>query len=128
MFKKPIKIWQATLLILITVICTSFFYFLVAHPISLYNYLTSGKGDAADLSTTVAKNPINSLAAQLQDWEDDLNEREKNLDKLESQIVQKSKIERILIIVIAIFLPILFVLIILNFYFDYKRRKAEKNK
>jgi hypothetical protein len=127
LFKKSIKIWQATLIILITVICTSFFYILVANPISLYNYFSGTESKAADLQTTVAKNPYNTLAQQLSDWEDDLDKRESGLNELEKKITEKSQIEKILIVIIAIFLPLLFVLIFLNFYFDYKRRKAKRD-
>jgi hypothetical protein len=72
---------------------------------------------ADELKSTVLENPYNRLAAQLDNKGQELSRREMALDALEA------KLEKSYIKVMGL-VGLLFLLIILNFVFDYRRRKS----
>lgn len=70
----------------------------------------------------VAENPYNTLAKDLQNWEDDLNKREQEL--AEGLVIQNgSEVSESTFLVLVIITSILGGLLVVNFYLDWKRRR-----
>ncbi len=78
-------------------------------------------GAVTNVSMSVEENPYNKVAAQLQQKEKDISERESLLNKYEKEL-QRSNMT------LALFVLILFLLIMLNYYLDYHRKKLDEEK
>ena len=73
----------------------------------------------------VASNTYNLLALQLKNKELNLNDKERLIREQETGL---NKSNRGFFIIILMFVVVLFVLIVLNFYFDYRRYKMVSNR
>lgn len=76
---------------------------------------------ADEMSSRVLENPYNRLAAQLDDKGQELSRREQALNALEARL-EKSYFQ------VFGLVGFLFVLILINFILDYKRRRSLVNK
>lgn len=124
----PSKI-LTTLIILVTLVLILVFSFswisFQVGPVDIMKYLGAQVGSNIGVSVSVSENPFNTLAQQLERKEIELQEKEKTLEQKEAQLQNKdfSQQGKIILSIIAGLIIVLFILILLNFYFDYKRRK-----
>ena len=129
MIKKIIKLIYTLKIFLLSIIIVWFLFVLGLNPVGITKFVGSKIGSAIGISVGVQENSYNKLALQLQEKEEELAEKEENLDRIESEIVAKNNLFQNRLLLIVVFgITILFVLILLNYYFDHKRRKANLNK
>jgi len=98
------------------------------NPFDITGYLVAQVGSSMGVSMSVSENPFNTLAQQLEEKEAQLQEKEEALEQREASSGSRDFSEegRIILWLISGLLIILFILILLNFYFDYKRTKYVK--
>ena len=125
----------------LTIFLFFFFLFLLGYskiilriaPTDLVSYSLASFGSAVGVSVSVPPNPYNTIAVQLQDWQNKLIEKEKTLNQKELELRQKSVIQgEIISKLIVALLGIIFLLVLINFYLDFKFRvkilsRGEKN-
>ncbi len=93
------------------------------NPVDLGQYLGARVGSVGT-QLEVAENPYNSLARQLREREEELDEREKKLlETLEKRDAENRWISNLILGSITL----LFILLLFNFYLDYKMRKNESS-
>ena len=95
-----------------------------ASPAAVIRYLAAQAQSAIGVNASVPANPINTLAKQLNERKEGILEKEKELDQRE-EIIQgqiRKEQEKTLVYLLATGGVLLF-LIVLNFYFDYRRRR-----
>jgi hypothetical protein len=125
----------------LTIILFFFFLFLLGYskivlkiaPTDLVFYSLASLGSSIGVSVSVPPNYYNTLAVQLQEWQNKLTEKEKILNQKELELRQKSVIEgEIISKLILALLIIIFLLVLINFYLDFKFRvkflKPEEKK
>ena len=99
-------------------------------PIDLIAYSLASLGSSVGVSVSVPPNPYNTLGVQLQEWQKRLEEKEKILTQKEIELYQKSIFQgEIISKLVVSLLVIIFLLILINFYLDFKFRiKISKTK
>ena len=109
----------------LVLIVVGFLYVVGLNPVSISVFLGAKFGSAIGMSINIPENPFNKLAAQLKDKEEELAQKENELLSREQAIAKKTiSQQRIIIIMLGIGITILFVLVIINYYLDFKRRKG----
>ena len=111
------------LLIVVAVISQSVFN---ANPVTIGKYFIAQIGSSVGIMTSVPPNPFNTLAQQLKEKELALLDKERELaqeeaalgKKIDKELATQNKI----LLYLSIIGGILLILILFNFYFDYKRR------
>jgi hypothetical protein len=104
-----------------------FFGVIGINPINLSAFFGAKFGQAIGMSVSIPENPFNKLALQLQEKENSLNQREAELNKKADDLsAEKVDNQNPLITYLMIGIIFLFILVMTNYYFDYKRRQAEK--
>ncbi len=130
MFHKIIKFIHDLRLFLFAVILVSFLYNIGIDPISLSRFIGAKLGQAVGVSTStsVPPNPFNTLAKQLSDKEQLLEEKEKLLaESSESESLKEIRRQRMMIYFLSSGIAVLFCLIMYNYYLDFKRKKQKYN-
>ena len=80
-------------------------------------------GSNVGVSVSVPVKPYNKLATELREWQSQLEEREKALNQREADLAVKKYVQgEVILRLILATLIIIFVLLLLNFYFDFKSR------
>lgn len=102
-----------------------FFLVLGLNPIDVGKLIKGKMGEAVGMSVGVPENEYNKIAAQLEAKEKSLLEKERELKNLELEITRSYKGNEWVIIFLSIGIVVLFILVGLNYYLDYKRRKRE---
>jgi len=105
-------------------IIVSFLFVLGVNPVSVSKFFGAKLGSAVGMSTSVPENPFNRLAVQLKEKENKLIEREQELDKREQNLGSKVNNDY-LVAVLGIGIIVLFGLVLLNYYLDYKRKQKD---
>jgi hypothetical protein len=93
------------------------------NPIDIGKFIGAKFGSAVGMSVSVPENPFNKLAVQLKEKEADLAQKEQDLNAREQALNNHNNP---LMIVLVIGIGVLFVLILLNYYLDYRRRRQER--
>lgn len=124
MLKTVVKTIHALRIFFLCYIIIAFLFVLGVNPIDIGKFIGAGMGSAVGMSLSVPENPFNRLAFQLKEKEESLNQREVELNERE-QALKSSGGQNIIFIILAAGIGVLFVLVMLNYYFDYKRRKKE---
>jgi len=115
----------------LTITLFIFFIFLLGYskialkvgPTDLVSYSLASLGSSVGVSVSVPPNPYNTLAVQLQEWQKRLEEKEKILTQKEIELNQKSIFQgEIISKLVVSLLVIIFLLILINFYLDFKFR------
>ncbi len=129
MFKKIINLLMGILILSFVFIFGFYWFSYKISPIFVVNYLAAQAGSAIGISATVPPNPYNTIAQQLNKKEKELQEREKEINQKEKQIKEKvvSQNKAILWGLFSMTF-ILFVLILMNFYLDFKRKKSNQSQ
>jgi hypothetical protein len=105
-------------------IIIAFLFELGVSPVDTAYFFGAKVGQAIGMSVGVPENPFNKLALDLKEKEDRLAARENALDERERQLSDTYlKRQERLLVGIAAGIVALLVLIIVNFYFDYRRRE-----
>jgi len=92
-------------------------------PTDLVYYSLASLGSSVGVSVSVPPNPYNTLVVQLEEWQKQLEEKEKLLTQKEIELNQKSIFQgEIISKLVFALLVIIFLLILINFYFDFKFR------
>jgi len=124
MLKKTAKQVHELRVYLFALIVVIFFFELGLSPIDITKFAGSKIGSAVGMSVGVAENPFNKLALQLEEKEKILEEKEIELNKKEAELNKESILDNdSLLLFSAGGILVLLVLILINFYLDYKRRK-----
>lgn len=129
MFKLVRKIWHIFIIFVIAVIFSYFLFFLFLHPLNLVFFL-GDKLNASPATTntaTVQANPINTLALQLSQKEQELSKREEELNNRSAQIEKQNNFwNNSVLLAIFLSLSLLGILVIVNFYYDRRRENELK--
>lgn len=122
---KHIHRWRVYFLLGITAL---FLYYAQLNPLRIGQFVGAKMGQAVGMTTSVPENPFNKLAAQLEEKQDSLDAREAALDAREADLATGSSTQQKLLLFVAIGIVVLFVLILLNFYYDWHRQKRQRDK
>jgi len=125
MLKRTVKYIHNLRILFLFFIPFCFFLVLGLNPIDLGKILKTKMGQAVGMSVGVPENRYNKLAAQLEAKEDGLDERERDIKLLEERIVNSYGDQERLVILLSIGIVILFILVFINYYLDYKKRKMK---
>lgn len=129
MLKRTAKQIHKLRVYLFALIVVIFFFELGLSPVDISRYVGSRAGLAVGMSVGVAENPFNKLALQLKEKESALAEKEKEINKKEQELDQQKFFDNDkLLLFIAGGIIALFVLIMINFYLDFKRKNNGENK
>jgi hypothetical protein len=103
------------------------FYYVGLQPVDVSKFIGAKFSRAVGMSTSVPENPFNKVALQLKEKEQQLNEKENALDLKADELAHDNyTLQTKLTIILIAGVALLFLLIMLNFYFDYKRKQQEK--
>ncbi len=96
-----------------------------ANPAKLSYFLGSrlSYGQGVGISASVKPNPYNTLALQLKHKEQRLNQREQELKQKEQEINNQVFGQKIIIFSLVMAVILLFILVLTNFYLDYRRNR-----
>jgi hypothetical protein len=122
MIKKTVKVIHSLRLAFLLVISLFFLFVIGLNPVDTTKFIGAKLGQAVGMTSSVPENPFNKLAVQLKEKENSLNQREMDLDAKE-QALNEGQGNNYLILVLGIGIIVLFFLVSLNYYLDYKRRK-----
>ena len=132
MLNKLIKIIHTLRVFFFFLIFFVFLFYLGLSPLDVGRYVGAQFGAAisgdipTNISVSIPANPFNTLALQLKEKENKLSDREKGIDQRESDLIRAGSLQSKLMWILSIGIVILFVLIIVNYIMDYKRRKQSK--
>ena len=129
MLKRSVKFIHNFRIVLFTFILVSFLYTVGVNPIDFTKYLGASFSSAVGMSSSasVPVNPMNTLALQLKEKEDRLNIRESQLNKRETDLSSASSVlQNKIIWGMIIGIAVLFILIVLNFVLDWRRKRKAK--
>lgn len=97
-----------------------------ASPVAIGRYFIAQIGSTVGVTVSVPSNPFNTLAQQLKEKESTLFEKEKKLQEkeiaLDTEINKGQSSQNKIFMYLAAMGGILLLLILLNFYFDYRRK------
>jgi hypothetical protein len=130
MIKKIIRIIHDLRIIFLLLIIFGFFGVVGINPVNLSQFLGAKFGQAIGMSVSIPENPFNKLALQLKEKEERLNAREAELAKRENVLTTSgvpAGNQDKLVFYLMIGIIILFILVVANYYLDYKRRQKEYN-
>ena len=122
MLKPTFKLIHHLRVLLFMMIVMSFLYVANLSPIDISVFLGARVGSAIGMNISIPENPFNKLATALDEKETRLNEQEKKLDERADALGVGDNIG-LWLMVIAFGIGALFVLILLNFYLDIKKRQ-----
>ncbi|MCK4539735.1 hypothetical protein KAU09_01110 [Candidatus Parcubacteria bacterium] len=127
MFHKTVSFIHKLRVYFLAIIIIGFFVVAGLNPIDVGVFLGAKIGSAVGMSTSVAENPFSRLAFQLSEKEDRLNQKEKELNEREKSLDKHNKTEdqTLLFWLMAGGIMVLFILIILNYYLDWKRKRIK---
>jgi len=126
MIKKIFKLIHDLKIFFLSFIIVWFLFILGLNPVSITKLIGTKIGSAVGFSVGVKENSFNKLALQLQEKEERLVEKEETLERIEAELKKRSSFrENKLVLIMILGIAILFILILLNYYFDYKKRKGD---
>ena len=125
MLHKTVSFVHKLRVYFLVIIIIGFFAVVGLNPVDVGVFFGAKIGSAIGMSTSVVENPFSRLALQLSEKEERLNKLEKELNEKEKSLGEHSKTEdsRLLLWLMASGIIVLFMLIALNYYLDWKRKK-----
>jgi hypothetical protein len=106
-------------------IIIGFFALAGLNPLDVGYFAGARIGQAVGMSISVPENPFNRLALDLKNKEERLDERERLLNEKEENLQARlNPKENFSLALMAGGIVVLFILLMLNYYFDWKRRKT----
>jgi len=132
MIKKIIKFIHELRILFLILIIFGFFGVIGINPINVSQFFGAKLGEAVGMSVSVPENPFNKLALQLEEKENSLNVREVELQKREQNLDSGGVPidgQKNVIVLLMVGIIVLFILVLVNYYLDYQRRKTDnKNR
>lgn len=130
MFKQIIKTIHTLRVLLFAVILFSFLIYVGISPMDVGRFIGAKFSSAMGVNSyaQIQPNPFNTLALQLKEKETRIITKEKAVDQREYDLIRAASLQNKIIIFLTIGIIVLFVLIVINYYMDYKRRRSERNK
>lgn len=133
MIKRSAKVIHKLRVFFLFFISFGFLVLLGLNPLDVGKLVQGRITQAVGMTVGVPENKYNKVAAQLTEKESRLNEKEKELTVLEDKLLDsyRQNSQKKIMIFMALGIVALFVLVLVNFYLDYKRRRFElgiKNK
>jgi len=126
MIKKTVKTIHSLRIFFLAFILVSFLYHIGLGPIDMGKMIGAKFSSAVGLSVGVPKNPVSTLAMQLEEKEKRLAQKELELVQKEEDLKKIIKEDKtVMFLMFGIF--VLFFLVVLNYYLDYRRRGKNKN-
>ncbi|RLC38044.1 hypothetical protein DRH27_03215 [Candidatus Falkowbacteria bacterium] len=125
MIKRTIKFVHNLRIYFFVLILVSFFYYAGLNPVDISRFVGAKIGSAVGMSISVQENPFNKLALQLKEKEENLTQKEKDLAQRENALNAANSPQIKLVFFLAVGITVLFILVLINFYFDYKRKRRE---
>lgn len=124
MVKRTAKFIHKLRVFFLFFISFCFLLLLGLNPVDLGKIIKGKAIQAVGISVGVPENQYNKLAIQLSEKEEKLNEREENLAALEANLLDtyNQRRQNKIMIFMAIGIFVLFVLVLTNFYLDYRRK------
>lgn len=129
MLKKSVKFIHNLRIFLFAFILVSFLYTVGVSPVDFTKYMGASFSSAVGMTSqaNVPPNPFNSLALQLKEKEERLDIREAQLNERESEIQSPNYVlQNKIIWGMMVGIIVLFVLILINFFLDLRRKKLNK--
>lgn len=128
MLKRTIQTIHNLKIFFLFVIIVSFFFYLGVNPINVGQFVGARFGDAVGMEVSIPENPFNKLAVQLEEKEERLADKEREIKKRELALAKAEDSKQNKIIwFLSIGIIVLFVLILVNYYLDWKS-KRRRNK
>lgn len=128
MIKRTVKYIHNLRILFLFFIPFCFFLVLGLNPIDVGQILKAKMGQAVGMSVGVPANSYNKIAVQLADKEEQLDQREAELAKIESTITGNYEQQGTLVVFLSIGIVVLFILVGLNYYMDYRRKKLNHHQ
>ncbi|MFH0892553.1 MAG: hypothetical protein V1867_07330 [Candidatus Falkowbacteria bacterium] len=128
MLHKTVKHIHRFRVYFLAFIIVAFFYELGLNPVDLGKFVGAKVGSAIGMSISVPENPINKLALELKQKEEGLDQRERELNEREKELARSSAWNDNMYLFMGGGIVVLFFLVLMNFYLDMRRRKAEIKK
>jgi hypothetical protein len=129
MINKAIKAIHRLRILFLIIIAAGFLYTAGLNPVDVSVFLGAKLGRAVGMSTSVPENPFNKLTKELREKEEKLDTREAGIKEREEAIAEETiSRQQNLIMVMAIGLVVLFLLVVLNYYLDFRRRQRNREK
>ena len=126
MIKKIFKLIHDLKIFFLALIIVWFLFILGLNPVSITKLIGAKISSAVGFSVGVKENSFNKLALQLQEKEKRLVKKEETLERIEAELKKRNSLrENKLVLIMILGIVILFILILLNYYFDYKKRKSD---
>ena len=123
--KGMVRAWHIILIFLFAFSVSAVLFDFGSNPIKLAQIYGAKFSQAMGLSLSIAENPYNKLALQLNEKERSLNERENYLNQLQTDLVQSSRSYKLVLMALTFLMFLLIFLVILNFYLDNRRRRHD---
>lgn len=127
MIKLVFKFIHTLRVFFLSFIIIGFLFIAGMNPVDIGKFIGAKLGFAVGISTSVPENPFNKLASQLKEKEAELTIKEQELNLKAEELKTGNQGQDILVMVLGIGIVILFALVLLNYYLDYRRRKNEKS-
>lgn len=121
MIKKTVRKIHDLRIFFLAFILVSFLYQIGLGPMDVSKMIGARFSSAIGMNVGVPENPINSLAKQL-------DEKEKKLAQKETELAQREEdLKKIIredktIVFMGLGIIVLFILVLLNYFLDYRRR------
>jgi hypothetical protein len=123
MLKKISNIGHELKIIFIALIIANLFMLAGRNPLDFAAFVGSKIGSAIGISSSVPVNPYNSIALQLKEKQENLDEKESELRDREERLNAQLVSQKTVIFILAGMVGLLFILVFFNFYLDRQRKK-----
>lgn len=123
MFHKIFRFIHDLKVFFLAIIFLSFFNILGANPLDVGKFFGAQFSQAVGMSVSIPENPFSKLALQLKEKENNLNEREQALISREKSLSNTDKLQNRIIYATGIGVIVLLILVVVNFFMDFHRRR-----
>ncbi len=128
MFEKSIILLAGTTILLFFLVFGFYWFSYQISPISVIKYLVAEVGSSVGIYATIPPNTYNTIAKQLTEKERKLQEKEIELEQKENLLKELSaKKNKYIFGGLFLMVFILFIMISINFYLDFKKRRQIKS-
>ena len=126
MLKRLIKTIHYLRVYFLAFFVVALFYYIGLQPINVSKFIGAKLSSAVGMSTSVPENPFNKVALQLKEKEQSLNEKENSLYQREAELAKNQySLQTKLMKVMIAGIFVLLLLILFNYYLDYRRKKSQ---
>jgi hypothetical protein len=124
MIKTAVKMIHGLRIFFLVYIIIGSLFLAGVNPVDIGRFVGAEIGSAVGMSLSIPENPFNKLALQLREKEANLTQKEQELNKREQELADRSGGQNTTMMILAAGVCFLFILVVFNYYLDYKRRKS----